>query len=242
MYDVQPSSVEEITADKTFDIVDEGEKITITAPFVNLSYRGNFRVIDFLPERLDDFAAPDERNLEYADLTDDETGSESGASGAGIDPEQEKPYQWRFALKLEDAEVPPGQRRNSFWALVDNKAGQYLTNLDAVNLQQDPTTLEQLRETMFLFWGNLEEKKARTLEKEEAAAARARDGQPPGSSYDASGVVGTPSNVVSNRPFGCCIVEYGVKVREDDASKADAGPRHRWKRMFRLERTRIVKD
>ena len=43
-----------------------------------------------------------------------------------------------------------------------------------------------------------------------------------------------------NRAFTCCIRQYGVKVDEDDPSKADAGEDRRWQRMFGLFGTQIM--
>jgi protection of telomeres protein 1 len=37
-----------------------------------------------------------------------------------------------------------------------------------------------------------------------------------------------------NKPFTCCVKQYGVKVKEKDPSKADAGNGERWQRMFGL--------
>jgi hypothetical protein len=241
-HDVLTSSVDEVTADKWIELESEGEHITVRAPFVNTSYRGNFRITDFKPDRLEEFALPTKSSDEYAALSDnDESDSELSGSESGSDAEQNRAYEWRFALKLEDAEGPELHRK-SFWTLVDNQAAQYLTNMDATDLKEDATTRERLRETMFLLWGNLEELKRSILEKRDAAAARARDGQPPDSSYDALANTVIRPESISNLPFGCCISEYGVKVPESDGSKADAGLGFRWKRIHRLERTRIVRD
>ncbi|KAK0392408.1 hypothetical protein NLU13_1903 [Sarocladium strictum] len=241
-HDVPTSSVEQITADKWLELEIDGEQVNARAPFVNTSYRGNFRVVDFKPDRLEKFSWPVKGNDEFAALSDnEESGSESSGEDSGPDDEEGRSYEWRFALKLEDAEGPE-QERKSFWALVDNKSAQYLTNLDASDLTRDASARERLRETMFLLWGNLEEQKRAKLEKQDAAAARARDGLPPQSSPDAPEDTAVQPLAISNRPFGCCISEYGVQVEEADDSKADAGLGYRWRRIFRLERTRIVKD
>lgn len=43
-----------------------------------------------------------------------------------------------------------------------------------------------------------------------------------------------------NKPFTCCIQQYGVKFDEDDAAKANAGIGRRWQRVFGLFGTQIV--
>ena len=44
----------------------------------------------------------------------------------------------------------------------------------------------------------------------------------------------------NNKPFTCCIRQFGVKVREKDPSKANAGGGKRWQRMFGLFGTQIL--
>jgi protection-of-telomeres protein 1 len=46
--------------------------------------------------------------------------------------------------------------------------------------------------------------------------------------------------VPKNKPFACCIKQYGAKVRETDRSKADAGDGKRWQRRFALFGTTIL--
>jgi len=43
-----------------------------------------------------------------------------------------------------------------------------------------------------------------------------------------------------NKPFTCCIKQYGVKVEEKDPLKADAGNGQRWQRVFGLFGTFIA--
>lgn len=238
------SSVDDILAEKKMSIVlEKGQEVQVTVPFAPMSYRGNFRVRDFKPDRLEDFAVPMETVDEYAALSDnDESGSEASSVGSGSDAGEGREFQWAFSLKLEDAEVPKGEEKQSFWAMIDNQAAQYLTNLDATNLKRDATTLQKLRDTMFVLWGDLEEQKRPIVDKQEAAAARTRDGKPPESSNDVQGEMTLSSMTITNRPFGCCISEYGVKEKVSDESMANAGPGHRWRRMHQLERTRIVAD
>jgi protection-of-telomeres protein 1 len=42
-----------------------------------------------------------------------------------------------------------------------------------------------------------------------------------------------------NKPFTCCIQQYGVKIPEKDRSKANAGDGKRWQRMFGIFGTTI---
>ncbi|KAK7745167.1 hypothetical protein SLS62_009880 [Diatrype stigma] len=48
--------------------------------------------------------------------------------------------------------------------------------------------------------------------------------------------------MISNKPFACCLRQYGIKVRERDPARADAGGDgggYRWQRVFGLFGTRI---
>lgn len=48
-----------------------------------------------------------------------------------------------------------------------------------------------------------------------------------------------PTVTPKNKPFTCCIKQYGVKVYEDDPAKANAGEKRRWQRMFGIFGTTI---
>jgi protection of telomeres protein 1 len=44
---------------------------------------------------------------------------------------------------------------------------------------------------------------------------------------------------VSNKPFTCCLGQYGIEVPESDPQKCDAGEGKRYERMFGLFGTTI---
>lgn len=74
--------------------------------------------------------------------------------------------------------------------LVAEQDGDFLLNMEAVDLRQNETVLAKLREKLFVLWGNLEERKQQMVEQ---------------------GSEGLPA--LNNMPFECCIKEYGVLVR-----------------------------
>jgi protection-of-telomeres protein 1 len=45
---------------------------------------------------------------------------------------------------------------------------------------------------------------------------------------------------IKNKPFTCCIRQYGVKIDEPDPAKATAGNGKRWERQFGLFGVRIM--
>ncbi|UNI19056.1 hypothetical protein JDV02_005273 [Purpureocillium takamizusanense] len=221
-----------------FDI--DGESVVLMVPFSNRNYRTNVRVVDFRPSDLRDFCYPKKADSPYDCLSDD-SGDEDGDSDTGADSGNENTmenftavnrWEWKFSLELEDAAVHPGKQKERFWVTVDNLAAQCLVNLDASNLRHDRKNLEALRQQLFILWGDLEEHKSRDAEK--AAAGHEK---PPDDSDDetSSGLAAK----VSNRPFQCCVREYGIKVPESDPAKANAGESKRWERMYKLFGTKI---
>lgn len=153
----------------------------------------------------------------------------------------EREWEWRFALQLEDATVD-AEPRERFWVAIDNQAAQCLTNLDASNLKHDAKNLEALRKQMFFLWGNLEEQKRAGGAKLAQAKRAGNSSQPPPDSSDdeAEEQAVDKAAKVTNRPFSCCVRQYGIKVRENDPSKADADNGYRWVRIFGLYGTRIA--
>ncbi|KAF4338171.1 protection of telomeres 1 [Fusarium beomiforme] len=224
----------------------EDGALKLPLPFVNLNYRANVRIVDFLPSNIADFAYP-KKESEYDDLSDD---GEESLSNSETEDEKEQPnqrrlddfskvrnWEWRFFLELEDATVPGKQEKQRLWVAVDNQSAQLLVGLDACNLRQDKQALGILRDKMFTLWGNLEERKV-------AAQEAARKGNPPVDSDDEGQqqpeIKQSGKTQLTNRAFPCCVKQYGIKVAEVDPSKANAGNGKRWQRMYQLFGARIV--
>lgn len=229
------------------------KEVELQLPFVNLNYRADVRVINFMPPDLRDFAQP-KRMSEYAMLSDyEESDADSDEERGSIaDRAAVRQWEWRFFLELEDANSPNdhGGKKKTLWVAVNNFSAQCLLNLDASDLHQDEDNLDILRDRLFLLWGELEEKKSIREENKRRAARAALSNtnlnRPPSHSSDDEGPAPRKhetelrSSQISNLPFSCCIRQYGVKVREEDPAKADAGKGKRWQRMFGLFGTKIV--
>lgn len=231
-----------------------GQEVELQLPFVNLNYRADVRVINFMPHDLRDFAQP-KKMSEYAMLSDyEESDADSDEEIVSIaDRAAVRQWEWRFFLELEDANSPKDQRgkKKTIWVAVNNFSAQCLLNLDASDLHQDEDTLDILRDRLFLLWGELEEKKSIGEDNKRRAArvalANTNLNRPPSHSSDDESTAPQEqeeaelrSSQISNLPFSCCIRQYGVKVREEDPAKADAGKGKRWQRMFGLFGTKIV--
>lgn len=156
------------------------------------------------------------------------------------------------------------------WVIVDNPAAQLLLNLDATDLRADSSAddLATLRERLFKLWGNLEERKTRIQTKKREHARDPLHAPPPESSDVEDGAVavagkedygtsargrgvggggggsdeeGVPGSQLSNRPFTCCLRQYGVptKVDGNEDEVDDAGEGRKWQRVFGLFGTKI---
>lgn len=105
-------------------------------PFENIKYRSNVRVVDFWPDKLEDFAVG--RRASEFDILSEHSGDESTdgeedmrlfRQGKGYGGE--KIWEWRFALRVEDASKKASYKE-TMWLVVDNQAAQMLLNKDAV--------------------------------------------------------------------------------------------------------------
>lgn len=231
-----------------------GEQVKLQLPFVNMKYRANVRVVNFMPLDLEDFAQPKKlkkkKHPEFNMLSDEEE-SDADADMEGeeetVDHSEPRVWEWRFFLELEDASShgENQKEKKTLWVAVNNPSAQCLLSLDASDLRSDPKNLETLRQRLFLLWGDLEEKKSLEEENKRQAALTNRGvNRPPLHSSDDEGRMprkqGPGSSQIRSRPFSCCIHQYGVQVPEEDPLKADAGEGMRWQRMFGLFGTRIA--
>lgn len=147
------------------------EGVSFLPPFTNANYRANIRITDFFPHTLADFSVG-RKASEFDCLSDASSASEDDdmppprgdiADYMHADGESKR-WTWRFALQVEDATSPDDAAEKSrIWLLVDNNAGQFLLNADAINLRTDAAELANLREKLFLLWGDLEERKSKYL-------------------------------------------------------------------------------
>ncbi|KAI1776227.1 hypothetical protein F4818DRAFT_413442 [Hypoxylon cercidicola] len=238
-----PSILEPISWATTVD----KEKVTLTLPFSNIKYRANVRVVDFRPSKLENFATW-RKSTEYDILSDcsSDSESESDDDAGTLDRYSgTKIWEWSFALQLEEADPKEKGENDKLWVVVDNKQGQMLTDLTASDLRANPDDLSQLREQLFKLWGNLEERKQQELQRRQANRKRIAAQQPPESSPPGPSTSHTAhkadnkKSTLSNKPFTCCIYQYGVMVPETDPLKATAGDGKRWERMFALFGTKI---
>ncbi|EPE33636.1 Nucleic acid-binding protein [Glarea lozoyensis ATCC 20868] len=260
---------------------------TLWAPFTNRKYRANVRVVDYFPHRIEDFAIA-RRVTEYEALSDHSSGEDSddnNTRGQGNHGRfaSKVVWEWRFALQVEDAQAKNGEDR--VWLLVNNSQAQGLLGLDddASNLRLNPQLVQNLRNQLFHLWGDLEERIAAGLPREDddippstdesflsATSQTRRAGDQPDaddSDNELDTTTNTPLSAQSgaatgqtstdpvtahistnegksdvaprNKPFTCCIQQYGIQLSEKDPSKANAGNGKRWQRIFGIHGTTI---
>lgn len=174
--------------------------IVYQLPFQNVNYHSQVRVIDFFPPLIEDFAV--------------QTSTEPSIG-----------WEWRFCLLVEGVQPQTSkQPREATRLYVCRQDGDCLLNDNAFDLRSDTERLAQIKEKLFILWGDLEEKKSN---------ARASGDQSWGK--------------VSSRPFPCCIKEYGVRCthrRDPDAMDIDNEVCNHsgcfgWERRFALFGTTI---
>ncbi|PGH03686.1 hypothetical protein GX51_03950 [Blastomyces parvus] len=214
-------------------------------PFQNLRYKASVRIVDFFPPKLEDFAV--QYDVERAMLSDTE-GSISSTDDDDNETRGRKRWEWRFCLLVEDA--GPGTHynrsgpRERMKLYVGNNDAVFLLRLDAVNLRKNPAVLFDLREKLFILWGDLEERKraAHTSnnnndDDDDAAAGGNNDNPNPNSNNQII--------AASTKPFICCIKEFGVKISRssDDGTSVDGDSDEcgfGWERRFCMFGTTIV--
>ncbi|ESZ94872.1 hypothetical protein SBOR_4748 [Sclerotinia borealis F-4128] len=266
----------------------------IFLPFENKHYKVNVRVVDYYPPNIIDFAVGSK--ISEFDMLPDYSGDEdvgpeedmqSYREGKGFVPRK---WEWRFALVVEDAN--PDAPRDRVTLIVGNYDAQTLLNIkdDASNLRENPEMFNNVKETLFKLWGDLEEQKSAMLlqkaqggksqnekvlpeapsttdsesddelddprqtnnclpqdtdeeneklfrqkkEEKPKKAALAQTGE--NSKGNEGGEKETSPLAIKpkNKPFECCIKQYGIKLPEEDPEKADAGEGKRWQRVFGL--------
>ncbi|GME26740.1 Telomere end binding protein [Neofusicoccum parvum] len=183
-------------------------------PFINATYRARVRVVDFWPEKLEDFSKSLD-DPEYNDV-DVEGETQSSTSYTALSMGTQR-WEWHFCLLVEDAKPPPGTKGPvRIPLLVFDKDAEYLLRLDATDLRKDRKTLAQLREKLFILWGNLEELKSTDQNPLDTAVAKEH----------------------SSNMFDCCIKETGVRV---DTKTPSEGPQAEfgYQRIYHLCGTTI---
>lgn len=98
-------------------------------PFINATYRTRVRVVDFWPEKLEDFSKSLD-DPEYNDVNvEGETQSSTSYTALSMGTQR---WEWHFCLLVEDAKPPPGTKGPArIPLLVFDKDAEYLLRLDA---------------------------------------------------------------------------------------------------------------
>lgn len=233
-----------------YDTSIDGQQVRLRLPFTNAKYRAHVQVVDYRPRKLEDFAIW-RKIQEYDMLSDYDGGSDSGSEDdrrtldgfAG-----KKAWEWCFAVQLEEAGLKAGKHGESdrVWVLVNNHDAQLLLNLDACDLRANQDEASVLREQLFKLWGNLEEHKAQDWKAQIRSRKRLATNQAPPDSSDDENTVDQQRDKteqvpppISNKPFTCCLRQYGVELTESRPDKCDAGNGKRYERVFGLFGTKI---
>ncbi|KAJ2906613.1 uncharacterized protein MKZ38_000868 [Zalerion maritima] len=237
----------------------DGEAERIPLPFMNANYRTVGRVVDFWPNNIRKFATwrlkRDTDILSDDDDDDDDEDDSHDASDGDILDDQRATqetlgqyrgqgvWEWRFSLQLEDtypSKSKGWEKKKRFWVIVDNYSAQLLLSMNAVDLSRNDSILEDLKEKLFTLWGDLEERKTKLREATRLPSRALRDAppdSPDGEFGPGRAKILRARNIdsqVLNKPFPCCIKQYGVKVRPPRGEKPNASSNKSWQRVFTL--------
>ncbi|THC88443.1 hypothetical protein EYZ11_012106 [Aspergillus tanneri] len=183
-------SIEDIITNKSHNNI-APYNIEYRFPFQNLCYRSTVRVVDYFPPSLEDFAVPNQEDTKRR-VSNNYEDFDEGFTG----------WEWRFCLLVESSPPPaPGQPKEQMKLFVSSHDAEYLLHMDATDLRKNSVRLAQLREKLFLLWGNLEEEKRKSAEQ--------------------TTLVPHNPSTLSSRPFTCCIKEYGVICSHRANTKTD---------------------
>lgn len=174
--------------------------------------------MDFYPPNLQDFAIP----LLESEADDDKSEFSMDMSWDASTPH----WEWSFALQVEEVATqfpttPSAHRQPSrMWLNVSHLEAQHLFGNavdDPTDLREDETLLNQLREKLYILWGDLEEQKRQ----EDAGERKAKRAKLDGEDEETK----QPSNL----PFSCCLQEYGA-LREGGRAEELTD----WERQFMI--------
>ncbi|KAI9711747.1 MAG: hypothetical protein M1820_001892 [Bogoriella megaspora] len=188
-------------------------------PFLNAKYRSQVRVVDYYPDKLEDFARSLD-NKSYNDVPDSEN---EDSDIMGIDTVPPKRWEWAFYILVEDAKKAKAGARSAYLPLtVSGSDAEYLLKLDATDLRRDRDNLASLREKLFILWGDLQEVKEKAMHGEQVEPNES----------------GSTGYACSSRPFECCIMEYGMP--SPSAADNEMNPEKNWTRTFKMFGTTIM--
>ncbi|KAJ5610981.1 hypothetical protein N7510_007700 [Penicillium lagena] len=200
--------------------------LTYKLPFQNVCYRPLVRVVDFFPPNIEDFTVAVPNNS----ILEETSGAQNNSTHNG---RPHMIWDWRFCLLVESGEsnTPKNQPREYMKIFVSGADGVHLLCLDPTDLRRNKNDLAELKERLFILWGDL-------LEKKQQAASASTNNQ-----------AWAPFPSVS-LPFECCIKEYGVSCShqtDPDAMAVDGEVCSQpdcfgWERRFAMFGTTIKLD
>ncbi|KAI3399343.1 hypothetical protein diail_7298 [Diaporthe ilicicola] len=250
--EIRPRPLSSLLEPVVYNTVIDNKPVTLELPFTCAKDRTHARVIDFHPSNLEDFAISRKRtdNDCLSDNSADDVDPDSDSDDGTLHGRYNRVWEWCFALKLEEVlpALPNKDKRPpaTLWVHVGNMQAQLLTGLDAQDLRASHNAglIGALRDRMFTLWGDLEEHKVNLEARKREQKSRILQKIPPPSSGpgDEAEEAGHDPGLsqASNKPFTCCIQQYGVKVKAEEGEADNAGKGRRWQRVFGLFGTKIA--
>ena len=165
----------------------------MSLPFVNMKFRLHVKVVDYWPRQIEDFSRSITDHIynpmlgSVSENSQSEVESDSRTSIQSSPSSTARNWEWAFYLLVEDVAIKgtsSSTQPSKMPLLVAHDDAVYLLKLDAANLRKDTYLLAQLREKLFVLWGNLED------------------------------VTAGKEMIISSRPFETCVREYGLRTAD----------------------------
>jgi protection-of-telomeres protein 1 len=145
-------------------------------------------------------------------------------------------WEWSFALQVEEvsprlAAVKNAPPPSKLWLNVNHLEAQYLLGNavdDPADLHENTTLLNQLREKLYILWGDLEERKQSEDQDGDGERSTAKRAKLDEEQRQTDAQEQQPSNL----PFNCCVREYGVRL--DGGPPEEEAEVPQWKRQFMM--------
>jgi protection-of-telomeres protein 1 len=186
-------------------------------------------VVDFYPPKLVDFAV----RISHEDDNDNKSEYSADMEWSYSSPR----WEWSFALQVEEVSPRLANAKNApppnrLWLNISHMEAQHLLGNevnDPADLREDTILLNQLREKLYILWGDLEERKRREDENGDGNVTTAKRARLDDKQQDEE------QPQPSNLPFNCCLQEYGV-LRESGRPEEVAD----WERQYMMFGVTII--
>lgn len=212
------------------------------------------RVSEFDCLRGDDDDNETEKSSPCSPVSDSSDDQQARSLPGDTDDEEEvrksHRWVWRFSLLVQDRDAPKKGTPERLVLHVQRDGATYLLRgLEPCNLRKpnNEQTLAQLQYKLSILWGNLQEKKEEAWqEAQKVDSGTTQQATPSATSNNALEAIDALHarrpwiSGLTNRPFRCCVMEYGTRNRSASADVPNGKiGKPRWSLRYQMFDTTI---